>query len=180
MARTRSRPSVPVSEVRFAPPPTAAVEVPLVQTGGPTETPATAGDPQGGSVTTPVGLTAAATVEPSFSKTERDRVRTTLGEFKNYDPPVFEGETTDPWVVEKWVDTMEKLFEDLLMEEYERVPLAVHFLEGNARMWWKTVRPDVAKGAALPTWSSFQEKLFGAFFPHSLKQQMEDDLKNIK
>ncbi len=42
-------PSVPVSEVRVAPPLTAAVEVPLVQTGGPTETPATARGPQGGS-----------------------------------------------------------------------------------------------------------------------------------
>ncbi len=49
-------------------------------------------------------------------------------EFRKYNPPVFEGETTDPWVMEKWVGTMEKLFEDLLMEEDERVPLAVHFL----------------------------------------------------
>ncbi len=66
---------------------------------------------------------------------------------------------------------MEKLFEDLLMEEHERVPWAVHFLEGNARMWWKTVRPNPSGSTALPTWASFREKVFGAFFSHSIKQQ---------
>ncbi len=124
------------------------------------ETPATAEGPQGGPGTAPVGMAAATRVESSFSKAERDRVQTTLAEFNKYDPPVVEGETTDPWVEEKWVGTMEKLFEDLMMEEYERVPLAVYFLEGDARMWRKMVRPDVVKGAALPTWSSFREKLF--------------------
>ncbi len=95
-------------------------------------------------------------------------------------PLVFVGETTDPWIVEKWVDTMEKLFEDLLIEESEQVPLAAHFLEGIARIWWKTVQTNPAANPPYPSWLVFQEKLFRAFFSDSVKQQPEDDLKNIK
>ncbi len=54
---------------------------------------------------TPV-VSAAAIGEAAVPQTERDKVRANLAEFRKYDPPVFEGETTDPWVVEKWVDTM--------------------------------------------------------------------------
>ncbi len=86
---------------------------------------------------------------------------------------------TDLWVVEKWVDTMEKLFEDLMMEEDERVPLAVHFLEGTTRIWLKTVRPTPS-GTTLLSWSTFREMLFGAFFSNSVKQQLEHNPKNIK
>ncbi len=59
---------------------------------------------------------------------ERVRVRASLAKFRKYNPPVFEGETTDPWVVEKGTNKMGKLFEDLMMEESEHVPLAVYFL----------------------------------------------------
>ncbi len=71
---------------------------------------------------------------------ERNKAKANLVEFKRYDPPKFRGETTDPAVVEEWVSTMKKLFEDMFMEEHEKVPLATHCLEGPTRIWWRV--PD--------------------------------------
>ncbi len=156
------------------PPPTTTTEVPrapvVTPSVGPVPTVLRAtveGHPRG-SWTTPTIVTPTVIREATHLPTERDQKRANLAGFLKYNPPIFEGETTDPWGVERWVDTMEKLFEDLMVEDHERVSLAVHFLEGNARMWWKTTRPGPAKNAALPSWASFREKLFGAFFPRSV------------
>ncbi len=142
---------------------------------------ATIGDPAGKPIVTPSPTLSAAVVggDPTL-RPERARVRASLAEFQKYKPSVFEGETTNSWALEKWVDTIEKLFEDLMMEEDERVPLAVHFLEETARICWKIVRPTPSSGTVLPTWSTFREMLFGAFFSDSVKEKLEDDLKNIK
>ncbi len=40
-------------------------------------------------------------------------------------------------IVESWIDSMEKLFEDFLMPERVRVMLAVPFLDKMAHRWWK-------------------------------------------
>ncbi len=44
-----------------------------------------------------------------------------LEEFKKYDPRKFKCEPTNTWTVVEWVNMLEKLFEDLVIEEHERI-----------------------------------------------------------
>ncbi len=81
--------------------------------------------------------------------------------------------------MEDWVDKIEKLFEDLFVEEHERVPLAAHCLDILMCIWWKGVRPDRTANASFPYWAAFKENLFDAYFLDSIKQKLEDDLMNI-
>lgn len=52
-------------------------------------------------------------LEGAAMKTERERALSALVMFKKFNPPVFDGEKVEPWIVESWVDTMKTLFENL-------------------------------------------------------------------
>nr|CAD1833452.1 unnamed protein product [Ananas comosus var. bracteatus] len=43
-----------------------------------------------------------------------------LSHFRRFDPPRFDGSCTEPWIVESWMSAMEKLFEDLFIQEREQ------------------------------------------------------------
>nr|CAD1843437.1 unnamed protein product [Ananas comosus var. bracteatus] len=66
--------------------------------------------------------------------------------------PHFDGSRTKPWVVESWVSAMEKLFEDLFIPKREQVHLA----------------------------DEFCKMLYGAYFPNSVKQKLEKNLKKLQ
>lgn len=56
---------------------------------------------------------------------EQARVRVNLAEFKKFNLPTFNSESTNLWLVENWVDTKEKLFEGLFIVEQEKVLLVL-------------------------------------------------------
>nr|CAD1820593.1 unnamed protein product [Ananas comosus var. bracteatus] len=58
---------------------------------------------------------------------------------------------TEPWVVEGWVSAMEKLFEDLFILEREQM-----------------------------RWDEFCGLLYEPYFPNSVKQKLEEDLKKLQ
>lgn len=75
---------------------------------------------------------------------------------------------------------MEKLFEDLFVEENKRVPLAAHCLEGPAHIWWKGERLDRLLNDPFISWAEFKEKLFDVYFSNSIKEKLKNDLKNLR
>ncbi|XP_020109870.1 uncharacterized protein LOC109725186 isoform X1 [Ananas comosus] len=112
---------------------------------------------------------------------ERARARANLlMEFRKFSPPTYGGEIADPWLVVNWVDTMEELFEDLFIEEREKVPLAMRCLEGSAYTWLNGLRKTHATNNPFPSWSAFKKKFFEAFFPDSTKHQLEIDLYKLR
>lgn len=52
-----------------------------------------------------------------------------LASFKKVNSPIFNDVTDDPLVVESWVDKIEKLFEDLLIPDRDKVYIAGHCLD---------------------------------------------------
>ncbi|XP_020110880.1 uncharacterized protein LOC109725894 [Ananas comosus] len=65
---------------------------------------------------------------------ERERALAALMAFKKFDPPTFDGEDPDPWIVEMWIDAMETLFEDLYTLERDKVNLVAHYLKQSTKV----------------------------------------------
>nr|CAD1825758.1 unnamed protein product [Ananas comosus var. bracteatus] len=73
---------------------------------------------------------------------EREHTLATLVMFKKFNPPVFDGEKVEPWMVESWIDSMETLFEDIYTLEKDKVLLATHCLEKAAKVYEKKKLQD--------------------------------------
>ncbi|XP_020110876.1 uncharacterized protein LOC109725889 [Ananas comosus] len=115
-----------------------------------------------------------------MTEAEQERMAERLARFHRFDPPTFDGRCTEAWVVEDWVSSMEKLFEDLFIPEREQVHLGVHCLTGDALAWWRRVRRDYKLVTLQMTWDEFCGMLYGMYFPNSVKQKLEEDLKKIQ
>ncbi len=74
-----------------------------------------------------------------------------LVKFKKFKPPVYDGDIDDFWAVKKWVVHREKLFHDLYTEECNKVPLAIHCLEGEASSWWGNLIKERYEGMSYPS-----------------------------
>ncbi|XP_022967883.1 uncharacterized protein LOC111467258 isoform X2 [Cucurbita maxima] len=68
-----------------------------------------------------------------------------LRDFRKYDPPVFEGKTIDPVLVESWVESIETIFEHMKCPEDQKVKCASFMLKGEAHFWWKTAQQTLRK-----------------------------------
>ncbi len=75
---------------------------------------------------------------------------------------------------------MERLFEDLFIPERDQVYLAVHCLESDTHAWWMRARKNKLVDAPPVTWMESQNMLFEAYFPNSVQERMEDDLKRLR
>nr|CAD1821756.1 unnamed protein product [Ananas comosus var. bracteatus] len=83
-------------------------------------------------------------------KKEKERALAALMTFVKFDPPIFDGENVDSWIVEMWIDSMETLFEELSTLERDRVPLAVYCLKQSAKAWWQGIRRN--RSPSIPPW----------------------------
>lgn len=66
---------------------------------------------------------------PMAQRAEQLLAIESLACFKKFNLPIFNDETDDPLVVKSWVDKIEKLFEDLLIPDWDKVYLAAHCLD---------------------------------------------------
>ena len=132
------------------------------------------------SAAVPVAPVAPARGPVPLTEAEQERWTERLARFRRFDPPIFDGRGTEAWIVEGWVSAMEKLFEDLFVPEGEEVPLGVHCLAGDAHDWWRRTRRDQGLVAAQLSWDEFCGMLFGMFFPNSVKQKLEEDLRRLQ
>nr|CAD1821588.1 unnamed protein product [Ananas comosus var. bracteatus] len=90
-------------------------------------------------------------------KAKRERALAALTTFKRFNPPTFDREEVDPWVVETWIALMETLFEDIYTLEQDKINLATHCFEKSTRIRWRGVKknrspdlPPVTRGSGRP------------------------------
>src|SRR4051812_30420451 len=62
-----------------------------------------------------------------------------LKNFQNTNPPIFT-KSEDPLDADDWLQTMENNLEVAGVEAKEKVLFATHYLDGDARAWWNSVR----------------------------------------
>ncbi|XP_074290268.1 uncharacterized protein LOC141616999 [Silene latifolia] len=95
----------------------------------------------------------------------------------SYNPKTYDGKP-DPVEFEKWVRGLDKLFDAIHCPEIWRVEFAIYYLEGQADLWWETVknrREEPGFG-----WIQFKELLRSKFYPPSLRRQKEEEFNDLE
>ncbi|XP_026410650.1 uncharacterized protein LOC113305873 [Papaver somniferum] len=85
-----------------------------------------------------------------------------LEKFVRLKPPIFEG-STDPLVVDKWKEDIEKIFVAMRCIPVQRQQLAVFQLSGEARNWWKNA--SIGLDEKTLTYAAFYERFDTRYFP---------------
>src|SRR4051812_21562712 len=75
--------------------------------------------------------------------------------FQNTNPPIFT-KSKEPLDADDWLQTMENNLEVAGGEANEKVLFATHYLAGDARAWWNSVR--AMTGGKMMTWKEFKVK----------------------
>ncbi|XP_020082542.1 uncharacterized protein LOC109706151 [Ananas comosus] len=119
-------------------------------------------------------------LDATVEEVEKERVLAALMKFRKFDPPIFEGEKVEPWMVESWVDSMETLFEDLYTLEKDKVYLATHCLEWTAKVWWKRIKRNRASDLPPLSWEEFRGLFCSNYFPDSEKKKLQEQFRKLK
>nr|CAD1836366.1 unnamed protein product [Ananas comosus var. bracteatus] len=131
-------------------------------------------------VRVPPAASGCTTPDATALEAERERALAALKKFRKFNPPTFEGEKVEPWMVESWVDSMETLFEDLCTLEKDKVYLATHCLERTAKVWWKRVKRARASDLPPLTWEEFRGLFYVNYFPDSEKKKLQEQFRKLK
>ncbi|XP_020108725.1 uncharacterized protein LOC109724340 [Ananas comosus] len=100
--------------------------------------------------------------------------------FKKFNPPLFDGEKVELWMVESWIDSMETLFESLYILEKDKVHLATHCLERSTKVWWRRVKRDRSSDLPPLVWEEFRGLMFTNYFPDSVKKKLQDQFRKLR
>ena len=73
---------------------------------------------------------------------------------------------------------MENNLEVTGVEANEKVLFATHYLAGDARAWWKSVR--AMTGGQMMTWEEFKVKFSRTHVPLGLIKRMRDEFRELK
>src|SRR4051812_30511538 len=100
-----------------------------------------------------------------------------LKNFQNTNPLVIT-KSEEPLDVDDWLQTMENNLEVTGVEANEKVLFATHYLAGDARAWWNSVRA-MTEGQMM-TWEEFKVKFSRTHVPPGLIKRMRDELRELK
>ncbi|XP_020112143.1 uncharacterized protein LOC109726764 [Ananas comosus] len=118
--------------------------------------------------------------EGAMMAAERERALAALVMFRKFDPPVFDGEKVEPWMVESWVDSMETLLNDLCTLEKDKVHLATHCLERTTKVWGKQIKRDRSSELSPLAWEEFRGLMYTNYFPESKKKKLQDRFRKLR
>ena len=100
-----------------------------------------------------------------------------LKNFQNTNPPMFT-KSEEPLDADDWLHTIENNLEVAGVEANEKVLFASHYLSGEARAWWNSVRN--MNGGQLMTWEEFKLKFSKSHIPQGLIKRMRDEFRELK
>lgn len=90
----------------------------------------------------PLAASGSSIADLAAEEAERERGLAALTTFKRFNPPNFDVEAMDPWIVESWIATMETLVENIYTLERDKVHLAAHCFKKSAQVWWRGVKKN--------------------------------------
>ncbi|XP_073019200.1 uncharacterized protein [Primulina eburnea] len=98
-------------------------------------------------------------------------------QFRRLNPKEFGG-TTDPFVAEGWIRSLELHFEYLQMRDGDQARCAIYMLRDDASLWWEGA-PHAVDVAAL-TWARFREMFFQKYFPPNFRGRLTREFMSLR
>ncbi|XP_073290708.1 uncharacterized protein [Primulina huaijiensis] len=98
-------------------------------------------------------------------------------QFIRLNPKEFEG-TTDPFLAEGWIRSLELHFHYLEMRDDDRVRCATYMLRDDAFFWWE----GAAHGVDLTTltWNQFKEIFYNKYFPTDVRGRLTREFMSLR
>src|SRR3954464_9763818 len=97
--------------------------------------------------------------------------------FQNTKSPIF-SKSEEPLDADDWLQTMENNLEVAGVEANEKVLFATHYVAGDARAWWNSVR--AMTGGQIMIWDEFKVKFRRTHVPPGLIKRMRDEFRELK
>ncbi|XP_073063981.1 uncharacterized protein [Primulina eburnea] len=98
-------------------------------------------------------------------------------QFRRLNPKEFGG-TTDPFVAEGWIRSLELHFDYLGMRDGDRARCAIYMLRDDASLWWEGAAHAV--DVATLTWARFREMFFGKYFPADVRGRLTREFMSLR
>ncbi|XP_075500107.1 uncharacterized protein LOC142538690 [Primulina tabacum] len=99
-----------------------------------------------------------------------------MEQFRRLNPKEFGG-TTDPFVAEGWIRSLELNFEYLQIRDGDRARCAIYMLRDDASLSWEGAAHAV--DVATLTWARFKEMFFGKYFPAEVRGRLTREFMSL-
>ncbi|XP_075500099.1 uncharacterized protein LOC142538682 [Primulina tabacum] len=98
-------------------------------------------------------------------------------QFRRLNPKEFGG-TTDPFLAEGWIRSLELHFDYLQMRDGDRARCAIYMLRDDASLWWEAAAHAV--DLATLTWARFKELFYGKYFIADVRGRLMREFMSLR
>ncbi|XP_073307140.1 uncharacterized protein [Primulina huaijiensis] len=105
------------------------------------------------------------------------RLLMTNERFRRMHPDDFHG-TTDPFVTEGWIRSLEEIFRYMDMADAVRVRCTIYLLKGDTSLWWE----GAERGAnmATLTWEEFKRVFYDKYFTYDVRSRLKREFMSLR
>ncbi|XP_075483760.1 uncharacterized protein LOC142523911 [Primulina tabacum] len=96
--------------------------------------------------------------------------------FRRMHPDEFHG-TTDPFVAEGWIRSLEVIFRYMDMADADRVRCTIYLLKGDAFLWWEGAERGV--NMATLTWEGFKRVFYDKYFTSDVRSRLKREFMSL-
>ncbi|XP_073024338.1 uncharacterized protein [Primulina eburnea] len=105
------------------------------------------------------------------------RPETAYERFRKMKPEDFHG-TTDPFVVEGCIRSLEVIFRYMDMMDDDRVRCTIYLLKGDSSLWWEGVERGV--NIATLTWEEFKRVFYDKYFTSDVRSRLKREFMSLR
>ncbi|XP_057797811.1 uncharacterized protein LOC131013791 [Salvia miltiorrhiza] len=109
-----------------------------------------------------------------------ERMDNLIKSFQKKKPPTYNG-TGKPDDAKEWIHGIEKVFGRMRCSTHEKVVCATYQLEGEADLWWESVRRTFTNEAfETMTWDEFKEAYLTRYITLSFRHKRENEVWKLR
>ncbi|XP_042422590.1 uncharacterized protein LOC122010202 [Zingiber officinale] len=115
-------------------------------------------------------------LEQHTGNAHRGRQEDVYVQFRRMDPKDFVG-TTDPFVAEGWIRSLEVIFRYMDMADKDRVRCAIYLLKDDASLWWEGAEKGVNQD--ILTWEEFKRIFYEKYFTANVRSRLKREFMSL-
>ncbi|XP_042422874.1 uncharacterized protein LOC122010411 [Zingiber officinale] len=116
-------------------------------------------------------------LEQHTGNAHRGRQEDVYMQFRRMDPKDFAG-TTDPFVAEGWIRSLEVIFRYMDMADADKVRCAIYLLKDDALLWWEGAEKGVNQNTL--TWEEFKGIFYDKYFTADVRSRLKREFMSLR